>query len=97
MKKILYVDMDNVLVDFPSGVSKISNKLKVEYEDRLDEVPGIFSLIGSIKENIPGTSSKLSSYSDCNALEIFDIPEEKSTRTLSISTYKIFLVEMSKK
>jgi len=23
MKKILYIDMDNVLVDFPSGISKL--------------------------------------------------------------------------
>ena len=52
MKSILYVDMDNVLVDFPSGVSKISNKLKVEYEDRLDEVPGIFSLMDPLKGSI---------------------------------------------
>ena len=45
MKKILYVDMDNVLVDFPSGISKISKQLQSEYEDRLDEVPDIFSLM----------------------------------------------------
>ena len=49
MKKILYVDMDNVLVDFPSGISKISKALKSEYEDRLDEVPGIFSLMEPLK------------------------------------------------
>ena len=45
MKKILYVDMDNVLVDFASGIEKIPERLKVEYQDRLDEVPGIFSLM----------------------------------------------------
>ena len=49
MKKILYVDMDNVLVDFPSGISKISKELQSEYEDRLDEVPDIFSLMDPLK------------------------------------------------
>ena len=36
-KKILYVDMDNVLVDFPSGIAKISNELRTQYDERLDE------------------------------------------------------------
>lgn len=40
--------MDNVLVDFPSGIAKISDNLKKEYEDRLDEVPGIFDLMDPI-------------------------------------------------
>lgn len=44
-KKILYIDMDNVLVDFPSGIAKISDDLKHEYNDKLDEVPGIFDLM----------------------------------------------------
>lgn len=45
MKKILYVDMDNVLVDFPSAFPLLSEETLVEYEDRLDEVPNIFSLM----------------------------------------------------
>ena len=49
MKKILYVDMDNVLVDFPSGISKISKQLQSQYEDRLDEVPDIFSLMDPLE------------------------------------------------
>ena len=48
MKKILYLDMDNVLVDFESGIAKISNKLASEYHGRLDEVPGIFSLMAPL-------------------------------------------------
>ena len=27
--KILYVDMDNVLVDFPSGIAKVPKKFRV--------------------------------------------------------------------
>lgn len=44
-KKILYLDMDNVLVDFSAALPKVSEELKRKYEGRLDEVPGIFSLM----------------------------------------------------
>ncbi|MDR1198101.1 MAG: hypothetical protein LBK94_03685 [Prevotellaceae bacterium] len=50
MKKILYFDMDNVLVDFRSGIDRLSDETKKEYEGRLDDVPGIFSLM----EPMPG-------------------------------------------
>ena len=43
MKKILYIDMDNVLVDFPSGIAQTPLSIQQEYVDRLDEVPHIFS------------------------------------------------------
>lgn len=45
MKKRLYFDMDNVLVDFQSGLDKIDEKTKQEYEGRFDEIPGIFGLM----------------------------------------------------
>lgn len=34
-----------MLVDFSSGISRISQESASEYEGRLDEVPGIFSLM----------------------------------------------------
>ena len=37
--------MDNVLVDFPSAFPKIDPTLLDEFEGRLDEIPGIFSLM----------------------------------------------------
>lgn len=43
MSKILYVDMDNVLVDFSTALPRIAPETLREYEGRLDEVPGIFS------------------------------------------------------
>ncbi len=43
--KIIYVDMDNVLVDFKSAIEQLSEEVKNEYNDRLDEVPSIFSLM----------------------------------------------------
>lgn len=45
MKKILYVDMDNVLVDFPSAFSRVSPELLTKHEKDKDEIPGIFSLM----------------------------------------------------
>ena len=44
-KKILYFDMDNVLVDFKSGIEREDAHTLKGYEGRLDEVPGIFSLM----------------------------------------------------
>jgi len=37
--------MDNVLVDFPSAFSELSEDILTEYDSRLDEIPGIFSLM----------------------------------------------------
>jgi 5'(3')-deoxyribonucleotidase len=62
-RKVLYVDMDNVLVDFPSAFSRIDTNLLTEYEDRLDEVPGIFGLM----DPIPGA---VDAY--CELAAIFD-------------------------
>jgi 5'(3')-deoxyribonucleotidase len=44
-KKILYVDMDNVLVDFPHGIECLSQEDKIKYEGNYDECPNIFSLM----------------------------------------------------
>lgn len=47
-KKILYFDMDNVLVNFQGGLDIIDRRqpdLLADYEDRYDEIPGVFSLM----------------------------------------------------
>ena len=44
-KKVLYIDMDNVLVDFQSGIDQFDEATRVKYKNDLDEVPGIFSLM----------------------------------------------------
>ena len=44
-KKIVYVDMDNVLVDFPHGIECLSAEDKTKYKGNYDECPGIFSLM----------------------------------------------------
>ncbi len=52
MKKIVYVDMDNVLVNFQSGIDQLNEDLLVEYEGRLDEVPDIFGLMQPMENAI---------------------------------------------
>ena len=52
MKKIIYIDMDNVLVDFKTGIDQLDNDTLIEYEGRLDEVPNIFSLMNSYNNAI---------------------------------------------
>ena len=51
-KKRLFFDMDNVLVNFQSGLDKVDEDIKAQYraktpeeKDRLDEIPGLFSLM----------------------------------------------------
>lgn len=63
MKKILYVDMDNVLVDFQSGIEKLDKIIVNKYNGRLDEVPGIFSLMEPIKDSI-NSFNELAQYYD---------------------------------
>ena len=43
MSKIVYVDMDGVLVDFQSGINLLSDKELALFQNNFDEVPGIFS------------------------------------------------------
>ncbi len=52
MKKILYVDMDNVLVDFKTGIARIDLDLQKKFEDNLDEVPHSFSLMDPMPDAI---------------------------------------------
>ena len=37
--------MDNVLVDFKTGISKLSKNTIEKFEGHLDDVPGIFNLM----------------------------------------------------
>jgi 5'-nucleotidase len=45
VKKILYIDMDGVLVDFASGMARIPTDALSEHEGREDDIPGIFALM----------------------------------------------------
>ena len=41
----VYLDMDNVLVDFVSGIARLDDATRNAYESHLDDVPGIFGLM----------------------------------------------------
>ncbi len=44
--------MDNVLVDFPSAFEKIPKRYLITHKEKMDEVPGIFSLMDPIPNAI---------------------------------------------
>jgi len=48
MKRV-FIDMDNVLVDFQSGLDQVSEEIKAEYAGRLDEIPGLFAKMKPMK------------------------------------------------
>ncbi|MCH5642283.1 hypothetical protein [Gordonia sp. ABSL49_1] len=49
-KKVLYIDMDmdNTLVDFRSGINRLSDADRAKFKGRFDDAPGIFSLMDPI-------------------------------------------------
>ena len=50
MKKILYIDMDNVLVDFPSAIPRIPSRYLMSHKDNMDEVPGAINSFNELAE-----------------------------------------------
>ncbi|WP_242094339.1 5' nucleotidase, NT5C type [Aestuariivivens sediminicola] len=66
MKKIIYIDMDNVLVDFKSGIAKLDSDTLEAYEGKLDEVPDIFSLM----EPFPHAIESIHKLAECYDLYI---------------------------
>ncbi len=62
MKKILYIDMDNVLVNFQSGIDRLDERTKTEYNGRYDEVKGIFGLMDPIPDAIEAVHKLATKY-----------------------------------
>lgn len=53
MSKILYIDMDGVLVDFQSGLDRVPADKRLQYaDDKQDEIPGIFALMDPMPDAI---------------------------------------------
>ena len=44
-RPVLYIDMDSVLVDFESGLRRVSDTDRRAYAEEPDEIPGIFALM----------------------------------------------------
>ena len=61
--KILYVDMDNVLVDFQSAIALIPVKTLKEYEGHYDDIPGLFANMQPMPDAI-ASFHKLAEYFD---------------------------------
>ena len=53
VKKTLYIDMDNTLVDFKTRLEGVAPSVLAQYKDRVDEIPGFFAVMqpmpGAIK------------------------------------------------
>jgi 5'(3')-deoxyribonucleotidase len=52
MKKIVYVDMDNVLADFPTGLDWYDEATIARYVKHYDDIPGIFSKMKPVPGSI---------------------------------------------
>lgn len=61
-KKRIYFDMDNVLVDFKSGLDKIDEQTKQKYEGHLDDIPGIFGLMNPMEGAIEAVNKLAEKY-----------------------------------
>ena len=48
-KKILYIDMDNTLVDFSAKLEHVDPVVRERYRGHEDEMPGIFALMPPVK------------------------------------------------
>lgn len=67
LKKRVYFDMDNVIVDFKSALDKVDEATKKEYEGHMDDIPGLFGLM----EPIPGAIealNRINAHYDCYIL-----------------------------
>ncbi len=62
MKKIVYIDMDNVLVDFQSGTNQLDKETYEKFKDDLDEVPNIFSLMKPMPNAIEAVKELAKTY-----------------------------------
>jgi 5'-nucleotidase len=62
-RKTLYIDMDNVLVDFRSGMSACDPALLEQFKECPDEIPGLFGLM----QPMPGA---IAAYNELS--ELFD-------------------------
>ncbi len=59
--------MDNVLVDFETGIDKLDENTIRKYEDNLDDVPGIFSLM----EPMPGAIEAFITLSSSDKYDVY--------------------------
>ena len=72
-KPIVYFDMDNVLVDFQSGLDQVPDEVKARFADNgtgkphYDDIPGLFSLMSPMPGAVEAVST-LAERFDCYVL-----------------------------
>lgn len=49
-KKILYIDLDNTLVDFQSGIDHLTDNIREEFENELETVRHLHPVDGTAEE-----------------------------------------------
>lgn len=70
---IIFFDMDNVLVNFQSGLDKVSDEVKSQYADdgtgkpHYDDIPGLFSLM----EPMPGAVDAVKALAASGKYELY--------------------------
>jgi 5'(3')-deoxyribonucleotidase len=86
--KTLYIDLDNVLADFPSAFDHIEPALLQQYEDHKDDIPGIFSLMRPVA-NAVESFEELASLFDTYILSTspWDNPSAWSDKLLWVKKY----------
>jgi 5'(3')-deoxyribonucleotidase len=52
--RIIYIDMDNVIVDFETGINKLSPATQIKYPNckNIDDEPGIFALMEPYEDSV---------------------------------------------
>lgn len=86
-KTLLFVDMDNVLVDFGSGLAKVPVEERAKYEKRVQNKNGYFEVTDSEYDCIPGIFSLMEPVS--GAIEsIRKLNEKYDIYILSTSPWK---------
>ena len=61
-KKMLYFDMDNVLVNFQSGLDQLPEEVLQQYEGQLDNILSVFSLMKPLDGAIEAYSTLAGTY-----------------------------------
>ena len=61
-KKIIYFDMDNVLVNFQSGLDQLPEEVLHQYDGQLDNIPSVFSLMKPLDGAIEAFTTLASAY-----------------------------------
>ena len=62
MMKRLFFDMDGVLADFESGLKRVDEQTKKQYEGHVDEIPGLFALMEPVKGAIEAVKTLAEHY-----------------------------------